>query len=300
MNFRIAHFSDVHLGPLPPGAPWRNFRLKRLVGAASWALHRRHVHLPMIADALRADVQAAGVDHVAFTGDGTNIASVAEFQRLRAWMQEFGAADQLSYTPGNHDAYVPLAYDKGLALLREFMAGDMKQEDAFPFVRLRRNIALIGLNSAEPRGLHSAQGTLGQGQRERLRERLDELGRKGFFRLVMIHHPPGPKLAAPLRALTDAAALQSILCKAQVELVIYGHSHMRSLNWLEEHGSRVPAVGVASASMSATTKHPAEWNLYEISRHKGQWQTQVYVKQWKGAAVGFETVNDFLVTVGAP
>lgn len=287
MNFTLAHFSDLHLGPLPRGAAFHAFRPKRVIGAMSWHFRRKHLHRVDVAEALMQSVKAASPDHVAFTGDAANIASPLEFPHLRAWIDRLGPPDWISYVPGNHDAYVKVAHEKSLAFFAPFMQGDMNLAQAFPYVRLRRNIALIGLNSAIPRPFHSAEGRLGPSQREALRQCLIELKGKGFCRIVMIHHPPAPGLATKLRALQDAAELKSILCEQQVELVIYGHNHRRSLTWLEQAGNRVPAIGVASGSMGLEAHQPAEWNLYEISRQSGKWMTRVVIHQWKGTAEGF-------------
>ena len=259
----------------------------------SWHYRRKALYHPEIADALLQDIQSQAPDHVAFTGDGANIASPLEFPLLRKWMDRLGPPDGLSYTPGNHDAYVHVAYEKSLQLLEPFMTSDMRNDAEFPFVRLRRNVALIGLNSALPRPFHSAQGKLGQGQRERLRQRLAELRGKGFYRVVMIHHPPAPGLTTKYRSLIDAEQLKSILCEQQVELVIYGHNHRRELNWLEEGDVRVPAIAVPSATMVATNEYPAEWNTYGITRAGGQWQTLVKIRRWNGAQNIFEPANDF-------
>ena len=293
MTFTLAHFSDLHLGPLPSGAALRDFRPKRLLGALSWHYRRKKLHNPEIVEALLRGIHASSPDHVAFTGDAANIASPLEFPLLRKWMDRLGAPDWLSYTPGNHDAYVHVAYEKSLKFFEPFMTSDRREDSGFPFVRLRRNVALIGLNSALPRSFHSAQGKLGQGQRERLRQRLAELRGKGFYRVVMIHHPPAPGLTTKYRSLIDAAELKSILCEQQVELVIYGHNHRREMNWLQEAEARVPAIAVPSASMTETHEHPAEWNTYEINRSGGQWQTHVKIRRWNGEQKAFEPAAAF-------
>ena len=291
MIFRIGHFSDLHLGPLPPGAAFKSFCAKRLIGALSWHMNRKSKHSPVVAEALRQDVMAAGLDHIAFTGDAANVASPLEFPKLRSWMDSLATPDQLSYTPGNHDAYVPVAHERGLKFFEPFMSSDMRDDREFPFVRLRRNIALVGLNSAIPRFWHSAQGRLGLAQRERLRLRLTELKAKGFYRVVMIHHPPAPGLATHLRSLIDAKEVAQILSEQQVELVIHGHNHKRELHWLKTGQRPVPIIGVPSASMGAQTHHPAEWNCYDISRLSGQWQTEVTIRRWNGVA--FEPASTF-------
>ncbi|MBG1230944.1 metallophosphoesterase [Aestuariivirga litoralis] len=275
------------MGPLPRGAALHAFRPKRVIGAVSWHFRRKYLHLNEVADALMQSVQAAKPDHVAFTGDAVNIASPLEFPPLRAWMDRLGPPDWLSFVPGNHDLYAKVAYDKSLKLFEPFMAGDMRVPEAFPYVRLRRNVALIGLNSALPRPFQSAEGRLGEKQRSSLRQLLIDLKAKGFCRVVMIHHPPGPGLATKLRALQDAAELKTILCEQEVELVIHGHNHRRELHWLEEAGIRVPAIGVPSGSMALHAHQPAEWNLYEIARQSGKWMTRVTINQWKGKDEGF-------------
>lgn len=293
MTFRLAHFSDLHLGPLPRGAAFHDFKPKRLLGAMSWHYRRQKLHRVDIAETLLQDIHDQAPDHVAFTGDGTNIGSPLEFPGLRQWMDRLGPPDWLSYTPGNHDAYARVAHEKGFKFFEPFMTSDMRDDAVFPFVRLRRNVALIGLNSALPRPFHSAQGKLGQGQRERLRQRLAELRGKGFYRVVMIHHPPAPGLATKYRRLIDAAELKSILCEEKAELVIYGHNHRHELNWLEEGDGRVPAIAVPSATMIETNEHPAEWNTYEITRAGGQWQTEVKIRRWDGQQKGFVAADVF-------
>ncbi len=292
MKFTLAHFSDLHLGPLPAGAAFHAFRSKRLLGALSWHFRRKYIHSAEVAEALLKDIQSAHPTHVAFTGDAANIASPLEFPKLRGWLDRLGKPDWISFTPGNHDAYVKVKHEKGLAFFAPFMTGDMRQEQAFPYVRLRRNIALIGLNSAVPRFYHSAEGRLGLDQRIALRQRLAELRAKGFYRCVMIHHPPGPGLATKLRALQDASELRDILCEEGVELVIHGHNHKRMLNWLEKGGSRVPAVGVPSASADED-HHPAEWNLYTIARTAKGWHTVVDIRQWDKASTSFKSAQRF-------
>ena len=81
----------------------------------------------------------------------------------------------------------------------------------FPFVRMRRNMALIGLNSGTPQNYSSRCGH--SWEQQQMRDLCDifsaMLGQQGFYRVVMIHHPPLPGLAIPRKALTDAAALEA-------------------------------------------------------------------------------------------
>lgn len=290
MHFTLAHLSDVHLGPLPSGSATNDFALKRVIGAISWRAWRQKLHIPEIAAALVEDIKSAKPDHVAFTGDLINIAAHSEFTRGAEWLKHFGAADWISYTPGNHDAYVKVSWENGLKHWADYMVSDTRQPERFPFVRLRRNVALIGVNGATPQDLIQAGGTVGQAQLERLKIKLQDLAQRGFYRVVMIHHPPAPGLTHPLRSLSDAAELKKVIAAAGVELVLHGHNHTRSLAML----NTTPAIGVPSASMKNDGFHqPAAWNSYRIERKNSQWYTRVSIRQWNNNKTTFEPHDEF-------
>jgi len=286
----LAHLSDVHLGPLPKSAAWKDFALKRVVGTLSWKLNRHKLHDPAIAAAVVEDIRTIAPDHVAFTGDLLNISAHAEFLRAADWMENFGDPTWISFVPGNHDAYVPVVWEKGLAHLAPFMTGDMVAAPAqsapliastFPYVRLRRNLAMIGLNSAAPQSLTKAAGNLGPAQLKALAKILRNLKARGYYRAVMIHHPPLPGLAPPRKALCDAAHLRDVLWNEGAEVVLHGHNHREMLTVLAGREESIPVVGVPSASMNGKGHYePAAWNLYEITRIQGKWATRVSIRGW--------------------
>ncbi|MBL8790589.1 MAG: metallophosphoesterase [Rhizobiales bacterium] len=293
MSFTLAHFSDVHLGPVAIADVFGDFRLKRIIGGLSWGLRRRAMHIRAHADALRADIHAQAPDHICFTGDLVNIAARAEFRRGLEWLKTVGTPADLTMVPGNHDAYVHLAHDTGLGLLNPFMEGDGSSNDhIFPFVRLRRNIAIIGLSSAQPQRLNKAGGTLGKEQRTALATRLADLGARGFYRLVMIHHPPLPGLTPARRALTDAPELREVLKDSGAELVIHGHNHTTQINGLDTASGRAFVVGVPSASMVDKDGHEsAQWHAYSVNRARGKWQTRLTIRRLHGATGRFVDVR---------
>ncbi len=291
MIVTLAHLSDVHLGPLPRGSIFRDFKGKRIIGGLSWLLRRRGSHLRMIADAARASIIAEAPDHIALTGDLINIASRAEFEQGTKWLQEFANPERLSFVPGNHDTYVEVPFAEGLQHFAPWMKGDRFRADepVFPYLRLRRNVALIGVNSGCAQSYRKAGGTVGQQQLQTLSHHLETLGQQGFYRVVMIHHPPLPNLAVPRKALNDAAALQDVLKSQGAELVLHGHNHATMLNWLDTTSGPCPCIGVPSASMKGDGKHEASaWNLYRIRRHQGRWKTDMTTHSWNAASKSFD------------
>lgn len=304
--FTLAHLSDVHLGPLPPGAAFRDFALKRIIGTLSWKLNRHRLHDATVADAIAADIAATRPDHVAVTGDIVNVAAHAEFPRAAEWMERLGSPRDVTFVPGNHDAYVDCRWESGLSHLAPWMTGDMRVGDTqstgqiatpFPFVRLRKNIALIGLSTAVPQPLRLAGGTLGSVQLRSLAALLRDLRERGYARVVLIHHPPFPGLAIPRKALRDAEELHAIIAQEGAELLLHGHNHRHMLSPLETRYGMAHAVGVPSASMAVAGHHtPAAWYKHTITRIDGRWRTDVTVRSYDPATGGIATASEFLLS----
>ena len=304
--FTLAHLSDLHLGPLPIGSAHRNFALKRTIGVMNWRLNRHRHHSPAVALAIAADIVRSAPDHVALTGDIVNVAARAEFVAAARWLKAFGPPDWISFVPGNHDCYVRMAWEHGLAHIEPYMVGDMKvpltQETPqiatpFPYVRLRRNVALIGVATGVPQPLHRACGQIGQTQLRSLSHLLSDLRERGYARVVMIHHPPLPGLASPRKALIDAPLLRDILEAQGAELVLHGHNHEHMLNTLNSRFGAVHVMGVPSAS-SASDEHrpPAAWNLYRIQRQSGKWLIDVSVRSYDPASRKVVPLTEFALS----
>jgi 3',5'-cyclic AMP phosphodiesterase CpdA len=151
------------------------------------------------------------------------------------------------------------------------MRGD-DGRDGFPFLRRRGNIALIGLSTAVPTAPLMATGRLGKHQLARLLELLDQT--RGLFRVVLIHHPAITPPKRRLRRLVDAADLRDVLADKGAELLLHGHDHSRSLVWLDGPKTRIPSVGVPSASARAPhgDENGAGYNLFHIDGEAGSWR----------------------------
>ena len=304
--FTLAHLSDLHLGPLPAGSAHRHFALKRTLGVMNWRFSRHRVHNPAVALAIAADIVREAPDHVALTGDIVNVAAREEFVAASRWMNAFGTPDWISFVPGNHDCYVRMAWEHGLLHLSPYMQGDMRvplTQDSpqiatpFPYVRLRRNVALIGVSTAAPQPLHRASGQLGRTQLKSLAHLLSDLRERGYARVVMIHHPPLPGLASPRKALIDAAPLRDVLEAQGAELVLHGHNHEHMLNTLNSRFGAVHVLGVPSASLIEEQHHPlAAWNMYRIQRLAGKWQIDVSIRSYDPASRQVAPLTEFTLS----
>jgi 3',5'-cyclic AMP phosphodiesterase CpdA len=287
--FVLAHLSDPHLGPIPTPR-LRELINKRGLGLINWYRKRHRHHRGDVLDAIVADMKAHAPDHVAVTGDLVNISLPAEFARAATWLQSVGAPDDVTLTPGNHDAYVARTAGHAAEHWGEFMRGD--DGATFPFVRRRGAVAMIALTTSLPTGPFMATGKLGDEQLARLGEILTALKRERMFRIVLIHHPPIPNRGHTMKRLIDAAKLRAILAEHGAELLLHGHNHEQQLIWLDGPQGRIPAVGVPSAS-AIISRHdePAAYNLYSIGGAPGAWQCEMVVR---GLREGRDGITELL------
>ena len=173
-------------------------------------------------------MRAQRPDHVAVTGDLVNIGMPSEFHRAALWMETFGDPSEVSFVPGNHDAYVRAAMPLLETTFAPWTTGDKpRSASIFPYLRVRGEVAIIGLSSGVPTGPLMATGKLGRAQLKAFAELLAETGAKGLARVVLIHHPPLVEGAPPLRGLSDAVEFEAIVRDRGAEAILHGHTHSR-------------------------------------------------------------------------
>jgi 3',5'-cyclic AMP phosphodiesterase CpdA len=263
VSFLLAHLSDAHIGPIPrPNLA--ELLGKRVTGYVNWLYKRAGQHDMGVLARLVDDMRAQAPDHVVMTGDIVNIGLPAEIALARDWLATLGGPEAVSFTPGNHDAYVADATRLVHEVFEPWTTGETEAA-GFPYLRRRAGVALIGLDSGVPTAPFVASGRLGPAQLAALGAVLDRTQAEGRTRIVFLHHPPHVGGAKPLRGLDDAAAFEAVVARHGAELVLHGHNHRPSVAWLEGPQGRVPVVGVASASARPGGHYPgAAYNLYAI------------------------------------
>jgi 3',5'-cyclic AMP phosphodiesterase CpdA len=283
MTFTIAHLSDPHLGPMPRFR-LRDFTAKRAMGYVNWKRGRERLNDMGMLKRLVADLINEKPDHVAMTGDVVNIGLPAEFSAGAAWMHTLGVPEDVSFTPGNHDAYAHRSMPYLTAAFAPWMASDKGEglpAGGFPFLRVRGEIALIGLSSGVPTGPLMATGSMGHEQRAHFAAMLDDTRKRGLARVVLIHHPPLLSGATAMRNMTDAREFEAVIAQHGAEVILHGHNHKRSVAHLKSgaaatEGGRIPVIGVPSASSTAKSlRHRAAYHLVRLERDGGLWRTSV-------------------------
>ena len=292
MGFIIAHITDPHLSPAPlPG--FADFRLKRFMGYVNWKRGRERLNDMTLLARLVSDMRAQRPDHVAVTGDLVNIGMPDEFRRAAEWMEALGDPADVSFVPGNHDAYVRAAMPVLKATFAPWTTGDSGRS-TFPYLRVRRDVAVIGLTSGVPTAPLMATGKLGLTQLHDFASILAETGAQGLARVVLIHHPPLARGARPLRGLTDAAAFEQILHEQGAEVILHGHNHRRLIRTLASPATKtvggwVPVLGAPSAAAATDDPHhSAAYHLVRLDRDGERWRVSARARGLarNGQAIG--------------
>lgn len=277
MAFRLAHISDVHLAPLPK-VRRRELFSKRITGYINWQRNRARHMAGDTLERLVAAMRKQAPDHVAVTGDLTNLALDAEIANAAAWLESLGDPANVSAVPGNHDAYVPGALARAVDAWRVNMTTDFPEipltKSGFPFLRERGPAAIVGVNSAIATGPFMASGVFSQRQAKGLSTALDIAREKGLFRIVLIHHPPVRKATTAQKRLYGIRLFQSVIREHGAELVLHGHTHLPQRNEIPgPEGVAVPVIGVPAGGEEPGGKRPAAaFNLFEIAGSPGNWQ----------------------------
>lgn len=278
--FTLAHLSDSHATSVRiPN--FRDLFSKRLLGWLKWVLERRRIHRPEVLDALTADLHIMRPDHIAITGDLTNLGLMEEFAAAGVWLRQLGDTRSVSLVPGNHDAYVPEPWEVAWRHWQEYLESDASHaallrpqasfrelaETYFPSVRIRGAVALVGVCTARPVGLFRAGGAVGEQQLWRLKKILRDLAATDLCRVVLIHHPPTHDDWTLRRGLSDGRALCEVFRKAGADLILHGHWHETNLETTPGPNGPIPIVGVRSASdRTRRPQRSAQYHLYRIER----------------------------------
>lgn len=268
----LAHISDIHLSPLPEVALTDLFG-KRITGYLNWKLKRHGELNTETLIRLVAHMREQNADFTAVTGDLTNLALPEEVRRAGTWLETLGTSDKIAVCPGNHDAYVPGALEMARETWGPYLEGETLEGSPFPFVRRIGEVAVISCSSAVPTAPFFAIGRFDEKQAARLERMLTILGDAGYFRTVLIHHPPNAELQHPSFGLKGHRLFRQVVAKCGAEMILHGHTHRSSIHHIPGRDREVPVIGVAAASAAqgGTLDDPARYNLFRIEKTDKGW-----------------------------
>jgi 3',5'-cyclic AMP phosphodiesterase CpdA len=282
-SFSLAHVSDLHLTTLKK-IKIPQLLSKRMLGYFSWWRKRRVVHSLDVIESLLLDLRHTRPDHIAVTGDLTHLGLPHEFAEARHWLTLLGLPEQVTVIPGNHEAYADRDWIRSCAIWAPYLSSDVTQgfartADFFPSLRIRGQVALIGLCSARPSLPFLAIGSLGKKQLTELEGLLQKTGEAGLMRIILIHHPPVAGTIQWRKHLTDSDSFHDVLMRHGAELVLHGHTHTPTLSALPTPAGDIPVIGAPSASeLNPASGRCARYNIYRLQRVGLRWELAMSVR----------------------
>jgi Predicted phosphohydrolases len=198
----IAHISDLHFGRIADSG---------------------------VVEALLDEINAAGIDLVAVSGDLTQRARPAEYRAARNLLDALGPPTLV--VAGNHDVYPwwrPLKRLRTpLERYKQFIT-----EDLAPTFEAG-GVAALGLTSAY--GPSIKGGRIGPADRAAMRAFFSETG-DDRFKVLVVHHQLHPTAIGPISPHPVARQAQQTLAVAGevgIDLILCGHLHISAIQPLE-------------------------------------------------------------------
>lgn len=265
---RIGHISDLHLYNMT-GARVRDFLNKRLTGGLNLLLGRRGLHQEALTQKA-LEILKEQCDHLVVAGDLTNLSLPSEFDSVYSLLHRYFDAQNMTIVPGNHDYYtlesaVTKRFERTMYRSKQNEVHYAQDEATWPFVKIREDIAFIGLNSARPRPWFVASGKLGDAQREALQALLSCSEVRNKFKVVALHHHIFQAIQAPgesLRDLRDREAFLAILREHKVDLLVHGHNHISDM---QIYGTTlISEAGSVSEDGGGKSKRRGKFKIYDV------------------------------------
>ena len=294
---KIGHISDLHILDIDEIRP-REFLNKRLVGGVNLLLNRSDEHSVGVVREAINHLDRQDVDHIAISGDVTNLALDSEFAAVADIVRDISDHEErVSVVPGNHDYYTRDAansrrFERHFA---PYLRSDLpayQLDSGYPFCKLMgEDIALVGLNSGIVTPWFFATGKIREEELESASALLEDPELRDRFTIVMVHHHLVPfehSRVEYTRRLVNADDLLEMVRRRCVDLVIHGHNHHFATIEIPHLGGpgtlRICEAGSTSLSEYADPKFGGKYNIYHIEdQHLEKVETHLY----EGEDLGF-------------
>ena len=232
---RIAHLSDIHFG--------------------------RIAH-PGIVEDIIEDVNNAGVDLIAISGDLTQRAIPRQFQACMEMLNEF--TSPLLVVPGNHDVFPwwrPISrLSKPLSMFKKYLGSDMIRSFEMD------GVAILGVNSAHGKTIKG--GRLEPEVSEAIKTYFSKK-KEGVFKILMLHHHLKQiKALMPHDIVQDADRHLKEIMQHGINLILCGHvhiSHVESLDSQRDAPFVIASAGTATSSRGRrSNRRKNYYNIIDI------------------------------------
>lgn len=251
---------------------------------------------------LMENIREKNCDHVIISGDIADNPLPEDFRFASELLKEYDLTDfnKITIVPGNHDIFGGAAkgidgikfiyecrqtdYKKNLDLFTENFSEAFVNSGIFPFVKILRNVALIGINSIDKWSLNKnpegSNGKISAGDYEKIEKILKSKKLNGLHKIIVMHHhfalpdESEENKAHPLwlrviewkMKLRGKKKLLRLFEKNNVKLVLHGHTHISEI-YTE---GKITFVNSSASSIPLTDDQKKYYHIIEIPGSEGE------------------------------
>lgn len=277
---KIGHISDIHWLDTK-GAKVTDFLNKRISGGINLLAGRAKTHSQQTAQCALQTLAEQNCDHLVITGDLTNLALPSEFSGVKAMLNQYFRDEQMTIVPGNHDFYTreSAKAKRFESMIYTEKPGNMDvgTMGTWPFVRRVKDVAFIGLCSAQPRPWFVAAGKLGQSQLDALKTILEHPEIQNCVKIIALHHhlfQVNMAAGESLRCLEDREQLLELCQQYGVNLIMHGHNHLYFIKQIQD--LIIAETGSCSICRYKNENKAGKFNIYTIENH-----TVAQIQTWR-------------------
>ncbi len=264
----IGHISDIHWLDIE-GSHFRDFLNKRISGGINLLAGRAKKHSKATLRCALDTLKTLNCDHLIVTGDLSNLALPGELRAVKKELNSVFRDEEMTIVPGNHDYYTreSLKNRRFEKLIYTSAPGnlDVGLSQTWPFVNIVQDVAIIGLNSAQPRPWFVAAGKLGNRQLHDLESVLHHPEVSSRTKIIALHHHLFQVVMTPgesLRNLEDRNELLRICQENGVAMIVHGHNH--DFTQKRVGNLIVSEAGSCSVCTFKRDNRAGKFNLYRI------------------------------------
>ncbi len=259
-RIRIAHISDLHfskvsLSPL-------QFFSKRWLGNFNLIFSRKKTYLYSQLESLISLFHELKIEWVVVTGDLSTTSLRQEFQKAKAFFQEFeNLGIKVVSIPGNHDHYTKNAWKtrRFYQVLNDLHGKTFSlKNDGISAIDLNATWVLIALDTALATPLTSSRGFFSEELEQKLTSLLSSI--PPHKQILLLNHFPLFEHERSSKTLKRASSLRDLLKKfPNVRFYLNGHTHTHCIADLRSNG-----MPIILDSGSASHHQAGSWNLLDL------------------------------------
>ena len=279
--FKIVHISDIHLPLYNIKPKISQLFSKRIFGYLNWVLIRKKKLNTYDINKLINIINNQYFDHIIITGDIVNIALPEEIQVANKYLKLLNNKNNISIVPGNHEAYVKKSLNKILNEWSIYMKDDFNHliinnnKNQFPYLKIKNNIAIIGLSTACSSLPGLAIGKIGIKQINKLIKILKFLSKYSIFKILIMHHPPYNNKSYWNKRLIDSSTLLDIIKCYEIHLILHGHMHNNSIETIQSLYNKVFVLGAPATFLLKNNLSFIKYNILMLNKYNKYYTCKV-------------------------